>query len=74
MRFVEEYSLVNSSSSVQKIGFQPLYDKFVTFCKNEGEKALKKKEFNNELRKLKFKDERQKQGMVWLATFKETTL
>lgn len=74
MRFVEEYSLVNSSSSAQKIGFQALYDKFVIFCKNEGEKALKKKEFNNELRKLKFQDERQKQGMVWLVTFKETTL
>ena len=67
IRFTEERSLVPSST--ETIPFQDMYDYFVDFCKKNGEVAMKKKAFNNEFRKLKFKEDRKRQGMVWFASF-----
>jgi putative DNA primase/helicase len=66
-RFVKEHSIKHSDS--ETISFQNMYDRFLKFCKNEGEKSIRKTIFNKEMKKLKFTSKRANSGMVWLATF-----
>jgi putative DNA primase/helicase len=66
-RFVEEYSIKHSIS--QKISFQHLYNKFTSFCRDEGEKPIAKRIFNKELRNLKFLSKRLSDGNFWLVSF-----
>lgn len=66
-RFVKEYSIKHSDN--ETISFQNMYDRFIKFCKNEGEKSITKTIFNKEMKKLKFTSKRANSGMVWLATF-----
>ncbi len=66
-RFVKEYSIKHSDN--ETISFQNMYDRFLKFCKNEGEKSITKTIFNKEMKKLKFITKRANSGMVWLVTF-----
>jgi putative DNA primase/helicase len=66
-RFVKEYSIKHSDS--ETISFQNMYDRFLKFCKNEGEKSITKTIFNREMKKLKFTPKRANSGMVWNVNF-----
>jgi len=65
-RFVEEYSIVHSDSHT--VSFQILYNKFISFCKDEGERPMPKRLFNKEFKNLNFVEKRRSQGYVWLVT------
>lgn len=67
IRFVEDKEL--TKSAIQTIKFQTLYQSFLEFCKDQGEKPLTQRTFNSELKKLEFKFVRRNQGNVWFATF-----
>ena len=47
-----------------------MYNRFIKFCKNEGEKAITKITFNKELKKLGLSSKRANSGMVWIASLK----
>ncbi|AXH13038.1 DNA primase family protein [Halarcobacter bivalviorum] len=66
-RFVREYSIKHSIN--ETISFQNMYDRFLKFCKNEGEKSITKTIFNKEMKKLKFTSKRANSGMVWNVNF-----
>lgn len=67
IRFIEDQDLIKSSSHT--IGFQILYQRFLEFCKDQGEKPLTQRIFNAELKKLGFHSVRRSQGNIWFATF-----
>lgn len=73
IRFAEEYAL--TPSNTETISFQVMYDKFVKFCKDEGEKKtdITKTIFNKELKKLNFTSRRATGGMVWQVLIPKTT-
>lgn len=67
-RFIKEYSIV--SAYTETVGFQEMYNRFIKFCKNDGEKTITKITFNKELKKLGFSSKRANSGMVWLVALK----
>jgi putative DNA primase/helicase len=67
IRFMEDIKLVPSSHS-KSVDFQVMYNKFVDFCKRQGERPLTQRIFNKELKKMNIPFERKNYGMVWIAT------
>ncbi len=65
-RFVDEYEI--SKSYNKTIPFQELYQSFLQFCKDQGEKPFTQRNFNSELKKLGFNSVRRNGGNVWFAT------
>lgn len=68
VRFVEDSNLIASSYD-DIIDFQTMYDIFVDFCKKQGEKPLKQRLFNKELKKLNIPFDRKNYGYIWFARF-----
>lgn len=67
IRFTEDERLVSSNND--NIDFQIMYNKFVDFCKRQGERPLTQRIFNKELKKINIPFERKNHGYVWNATF-----
>lgn len=67
IRFTEDVRLVSSNND--NIDFQIMYNKFVDFCKRQGERPLTQRIFNKELKKINIPFERKNHGYVWNATF-----
>ena len=67
IRFTEDERLVSSNND--NIDFQIMYNKFVDFCKRQGERPLTQRIFNKELKKINISFERKNHGYVWNATF-----
>ena len=65
-RFIEHVNIVHSSSNVVK--FQFMYNKFLKFCKEQGEQSLTQYVFNAEMKK-KFVFKRHSSGYVWCICF-----
>ena len=67
IRFLEDERLVSSNSN--NIDFQVMYNKFIDFCKRQGERPLTQRIFNKELKKINIPFERKNHGYVWNAIF-----
>lgn len=67
IRFIEDERLIQSNSN--NIDFQVMYNKFLDFCKRQGERPLTQRIFNKELKKINISFERKNHGYVWNATF-----
>ena len=67
IRFIEDSKLTPSYADT--IDFQVMYNKFVDFCKRQGERSLTQRIFNKELKKINIPFERKNHGYVWNATF-----
>lgn len=65
IRFIEEVDLRQSTE--ETMSFKSLYESFIYFCKEQGEKPLSQKHFNAELKKIDYEFERKTHGNVWYA-------
>lgn len=65
IRFIEDHGIHPSEDNT--VTFKAMYMAFIDFCKEQGERALTQRHFNNELKKLDFNFVRRNIGNVWYA-------